>query len=240
MKKDKGKAIVSQPSSESQKREDYNKKAPETFTQAVCPTTPIKKEEIQNSFKEEKKFEFLPIQVILVLTLDKEYENFRVEDFANPCYTDKNYVEVENPLKTRKFYEAILVDTDSIEIEQVTNPDYISYSKFTIKRILTPFKWQTDHLHTPISLSMEHKPQIYNWFDYKAVWYNFTYLRPRHTWFVKYSDEIHKTVIPRWFYEWWNHYGGNKQILSKQFLHQYPKFTQELEITTLPENIQIC
>ncbi|CAN4121268.1 unnamed protein product [Withania somnifera] len=117
----------------------------------------------------------------------------------------------ESLIKTRIFYEAILVDTQSINIEHIRKEgsDYISYSKIVIKRIWIPFEWQTDHLHTPIPLSIEHKPQMYMWYDYRDAWFNFLYLRPRHTWFVKYGDELRTKIIPRWFYEWWNTFGGN-------------------------------
>ncbi|KAG5631410.1 hypothetical protein H5410_003127 [Solanum commersonii] len=91
--------------------------------------------------------------------------------------------EYENIDKTRRFYEAILIDTDSIEIENSRDANnYVQYSRFTIKKILDLFEWYDDHLHTSIALTMAHKSQTYNWYDYKAAWMNFIYLRPRHTW----------------------------------------------------------
>jgi len=85
-----------------------------------------------------------------------------------------------------KVYEFVLTDTDSVEIDHIfeeNNPDSIQYSKFTIKRILSPFEWFVDHLHTPIHLSKAHRSQTYNWYDYKATWYNFIFVRPNiHTW----------------------------------------------------------
>ncbi|KAG5605602.1 hypothetical protein H5410_027094 [Solanum commersonii] len=52
------------------------------------------------------------------------------------------------------------------------NLKYINYSRFTIKRVLSPTEWYADHLPTPIALSMPHKPQTYNWHDYKNSWFN--------------------------------------------------------------------
>ncbi|KAG5631075.1 hypothetical protein H5410_002792 [Solanum commersonii] len=90
--------------------------------------------------------------------------------------------------QTKRFYESILTDTNSIEIEHSRDTNnYINYSRVTIKKILDPFEWFANHLHTPIALTMNYKPQIYNWYDYKAAWMNFIYLRPRHTWLIKYS-----------------------------------------------------
>ncbi|KAG5569828.1 hypothetical protein H5410_059594 [Solanum commersonii] len=67
---------------------------------------------------------------------------------------------------------------------------------------------------------MAHRSQTYNWYDYKAAWMNFLYLRQRHTWFVKYSSSITTATILRWFYEWWNLFGGIEKILPQQFLNR--------------------
>lgn len=87
-----------------------------------------------------------------------------------------------------------------IEFEYIVeenNLGNIRYSKFMIKRILSPFECFVDYLHTPI--------HSYNLYAYKAVWYNFIYIRPNtHTWFIKYPEEMKDIAIPRWFYEWWN------------------------------------
>ncbi|WMV37467.1 hypothetical protein MTR67_030852 [Solanum verrucosum] len=171
-------------SSSVQTKASYAMKTPESFAQAVNPeltkTIPTK------AIPKEESFEFIVSQTLPLMALNKEYENFDIGTLIKPFYTDFNYVDIENPLKTRGFYEAILIDTDSIEIEHSRDANnYIQYSRFTIKKILDPFEWFADHLHTPIALTMAHKPQTYNWHDYKAAWMNFLYLRPRHTWFVK-------------------------------------------------------
>ncbi|KAG5606719.1 hypothetical protein H5410_028211 [Solanum commersonii] len=90
-------------------------------------------------------------------------------------------MDTDNPLKTQRYIEVILVNTKSIIIEHTMsdkNPEYISYSRFTIKRILSPSEWYADHLLTPIALSMPHKPQTYNWHDYKNAWFNFLQSSP--------------------------------------------------------------
>ncbi|CAN4084911.1 unnamed protein product [Withania somnifera] len=187
-----------------------------------------KKETTPMTSPEEKKFEFLQRNTASVLALDKEYENYGVEDLIKPRYTKNNFIKTKSSIKTRIFYEAILVDTKSIDIEHIRKEgsDFISYSKIVIKRIWTPFEWKTDHLHTPIPLSMKHKPQMYTWYDYVDARFNFLYLRPRHTWFVKYGDELRTKIIPGWFYKWWNTFGENMSSL--------------FEITTLPEYIRMC
>lgn len=46
------------------------------------------------------------------MVVDKEYEGFRVPDLLKPCYTNRKYVETEDSLKTRRYYEFILTETD--------------------------------------------------------------------------------------------------------------------------------
>jgi len=163
-----------------QTKESYTMKVPETFAEVVNPSA----KKPQNDLPKEEKFEYVTIQVLPLLALDKEYEGLRIEDLIKPCFTDFNFMDTKNPYITRRYYESILIDTDSIEVEHSLNdknPEYINYSRVTIKKILSPFEWFVDHLHTPIALSMMHRPQTYNWHDYKAAWFNFLYLRPGHT-----------------------------------------------------------
>uniref|UniRef100_M1DJD8 Uncharacterized protein n=1 Tax=Solanum tuberosum TaxID=4113 RepID=M1DJD8_SOLTU len=182
-------------SSSVQTKASYAMKTPESFAQEVnpeltktIPTKPIPKEET---------FEFIVSQILPLMALNKEYGNVDTGTLIKPCYTDFNFVDTDNPLKTRRFYEAILIDTDSIEIEHSRDADnYIQYSRFTIKKILDPFEWFADHLHTPIALTMTHRPQTYNWYDYKAAWMNFLYLRPRHTWFEEFQSKEEITTLP--------------------------------------------
>ena len=234
---DKGSSAAS--SSSIQTKQSYAMKAPETFAQAVNPTAA----KVIPSSPVKEEFKFVISTVMPIIALDKAYEGYPVSQLIKPVYTNNNFVDTEDPLKTRRFYEAILVDTDSIEVEHsldTNNPDYISYSKFTIKRILTPFNWFVDHLHTPIALSMPHRPQTYNWHDYRAAWFNFMYVRPGHTWFVKYCPAMVEATIPRWFYEWWSCFGGTKDVLPQQFLNRFPDFLIKEGCSTLPEHIQMC
>ncbi|KAH0692699.1 hypothetical protein KY290_020825 [Solanum tuberosum] len=197
-------------------KESYAMKAPKTFAQAG--NLELTKTILRTPNPKEETFDFVISQLLPIMALNKEYDSVDTGNLIKPCYTDSNFVETDNPLKTRRFYEVFLIDTDSIEIEHSkdeNNPTIIKYSRFTIKKILDPFEWFADHLHTPITLSVTHRPQTYNWYDYKSAWMNFLYLRPRHTWFVKYSPSITKAIIPRWFYKWWNLFGGNKEILPQ-------------------------
>lgn len=136
------------------------------------------------------------------MSLDKKYKNFWVPELLKAYYTNRNYVETDGPLKSRRYYKFTLTNTDSLQIEcklaDISHPNSIQYLKFTIKILLSPFEWYVDHLHIPISLSRNQRPQAYNWYDYKVAWYNFIYVQPNtHSCFMKYSEWMKTTVITR-------------------------------------------
>lgn len=171
----------------------------------------------------------ISLRVFPILALDKEYEGFEIRHLLKPIYTNRNYVETNNFLKTRRSFKFILTDTESIDIEHEladkSDPDSIAYSKFTIKKILSPFNWPVDHLKTPANFSKRFNPQTYNWYDYKNTWVNFLYVRPTtHTWFVKCFSKVVASTILRWFYKRWSCFGGNKQFMPKQFADKYTQF----------------
>ena len=63
-------------------------------------------------------------------------------------------------LKTKKFYEFISVDTDSILVTHMPcsqDPNRIGYSKVVIKQILTPSQWKAQPC---INKTDPHKPGI--------------------------------------------------------------------------------
>lgn len=223
--------------------DNYAMKEPENFAEAVSPMNRKDKEKALPIEKE--TFEIYPLFTIPILALDKELQSLEVKDLLKPVYHNRNYVDTDNALKTRRYFEFILIDTGSIEIEHEladqSDQDSIAYSKFTIKKILSPSNWLTDHLLTPINLSKRFNPQTFNWFDYKNAWMNFLFVRPNtHSWFIKYCIEASTSVIPRWFYEWWSYFGGNEQVMPKRFRDGYLQFQVEENISTLPEHIKLC
>ena len=171
-------------------------KKPQSFAEAFSPGS------VKTTHKEKEKFEMVSLQVFPNLALDKEYEGYDIKHLLKPIYTNTNHVETNNSLKTRRYFEFILVDTGSVEIEHElahkSDPESIAYSKFTIKNILSPLNWHVNHLPTLINLSKRFNPQTYNWYDYKNAWINFLYVRPTtHTWFMKYCLEVVASTIPR-------------------------------------------
>ena len=115
-----------------QTRTNYAMKTPESFAQSVnqelTKTIPSK------ILPKEETFDFIVSQVLCLMYLNKECVNMDIHSLIRPCFKDNNSVDTKNPLKTRRFYEAILVDTDSIENKHSKDANnYIQYSRFTIK-----------------------------------------------------------------------------------------------------------
>ena len=71
--------------------------------------------------------------------------------------------------KTRKFYEFILVDTNSIQISHIKNQEgtYIAYTKCKILKVIYEKDWgQNPFTHK--TLSQNFIPQTFDYFDYKV------------------------------------------------------------------------
>lgn len=101
---------------------------------------------------------------------------------------------VPEGFKTRKWYEAILVDTKSIELthqnhksEKLFCPteEQIVFSKFKILHILSVADWN-NHVLQPRNFSIQMTPPTYTYNDYKNAWYYFLFLKPgtEHSWFI--------------------------------------------------------
>ena len=109
-----------------------------------------------------------------------------------------------DPLKTRQFYEFILVDTDSVEITHNTdknNPQRIAFSKCQILRVMTIADWNQKPF-TCKAFSQPFHPMSYNYMDYMDAWYNMFYLQSyQHSWFIQFSRNCN-TKFPAWFKKW--------------------------------------
>ncbi|KAG5605601.1 hypothetical protein H5410_027093 [Solanum commersonii] len=71
-------------SSSVQTKESYIMKAPETFAQA---------------------------QALPIMAIDKQYERAHIASLIKPVYLQNNFVDINNPIKTQRYFEVILVDT---------------------------------------------------------------------------------------------------------------------------------
>ena len=104
--------------------------------------------------------------------------------------------------KTRRFYEFILVDTESIQVSHVKNPEGtdIAYSKCKILKIIYEKDWEQNS-YTHKQFSENFVPQTFDYIDYKNAWYNTFFVRPSsHSWFFNWGEKVQKS-FPNWFQE---------------------------------------
>ncbi|KAK2359896.1 hypothetical protein QL285_085224 [Trifolium repens] len=112
--------------------------------------------------------------------------------------------EDSNLRKTQRFYEFILVDTDSIILTHnydTKDSSKITFSKFKINKVLSPSDWGQPPFKEK-SFSRTFIPQCYTYFDYMKAWYHFMDIEPyNHTWFIWFNKNI-SINFPSWFIEW--------------------------------------
>ena len=81
--------------------------------------------------------------------------------------------------RTQKYYELILVDTQSASITHTFDkyhPDQILYSKCIIRNVITTQEWKNPFEERKFSITFT--PQTYNYNDYKNAWYRAFLLQP--------------------------------------------------------------
>ena len=110
--------------------------------------------------------------------------------------------------KSQKFYELILVDSQSVSITHTFDkhhPNQILYSKCIIRDVITAQQWKDPFEER--KLSIHYNPQTYNYNDYKNAWYRAFLLQPNiHSWFFNFHEQCSNT-FPVWFYHWWTMFG---------------------------------
>ena len=100
-------------------------------------------------------------------------------------FSKGKYFLQNNLDKTCRFYEFILVDTESVEISHIQNESSIEicYSKCKIFKVLTHKSWGQS-LDTHKTFSKNFKPKSYDYHDYIDTWfYTFFYHPFDHSWF---------------------------------------------------------
>uniref|UniRef100_A0A151UDZ8 Uncharacterized protein n=1 Tax=Cajanus cajan TaxID=3821 RepID=A0A151UDZ8_CAJCA len=112
--------------------------------------------------------------------------------------------------KTRKFYEFILVDTDSAikHYKDPKDPSNVTHTTFQILKVLTPSQFGQNP-STTWKFSMLFDPIGYNYWDYIDAWNKIFWYENktnRHSRNVQYK-------FPSWFLQWWDFFGPIEEIL---------------------------
>ena len=133
-----------------------------------------------------------------IIILEPEYHDpnshvLNFQDISNKVFHSDLFFIAEDFLKNRKYYEYILIDTNSVEIEHnydSKDTSKICYSKIRILRVLTPSEFSTD-LYTTQAFSNPSCLLRYSYLDYKKAWFNVFFIRPfNHSWFIHFHNKI--------------------------------------------------
>jgi len=120
-------------------------------------------------------------------------------------------------LKTQKFYELILVDTNSVSLTHTFDkyhPAQVLYSKCIIKSVINAQQWKEPFQERKFSIT--YSPQTFSYIDYKMAWYRTFVLQPNvHSWFFNFHEQCPNN-FPVWFYHWWAMFGCTPTILPTE------------------------
>ena len=157
-------------------------------------------------------------------------------EISKKVFLDGFHYITEDILKDYKFYEYILIDTDSVEIEHnyhSKDSSRISYSKIKILRVLTPKEFSTS-LYTTRTFSNPSCLLSYSYLDYKKAWFNVFFIRPfNHSWFIQFHYKI-PTPLPQWFFHWWSYFGFTRDILPTPVIQGFEEYKKNYSTDSSP------
>ncbi|XP_029125188.1 uncharacterized protein LOC114915130 [Cajanus cajan] len=169
-----------------------------------------------------------------VMPIEPEWKNLSREQLLNTIFPkDTHY---QNFLKTRIFYEFILVDTELIDLFHSRDKESnIIYSKAKILKIMTPEEWGQP-IYQPKSFSRQFQPQTYTYYDYTMAWTYMLYLKPKtHSWFFWFRRGI-SLKFPKWFLQWFYTWGPIRELFPQEVSENFDYFK---EITTFLPNYKM-
>ncbi|KAH1210398.1 hypothetical protein GmHk_15G044720 [Glycine max] len=132
--------------------------------------------------------------------------------------------------KTRKFYEFILIDTNSVSIKHFKDPkdpNLNTHSTIQILKVMQPRHYGSN-LNQPKKISAPFDPAGYNYWDYIDAWTNVFWHQNskfKHSWLIYFKNN---TVynFPNWFLQWWNYFGPIPQIFSEEVQQGFQQFNK--------------
>ncbi|KAG4954155.1 hypothetical protein JHK87_039749 [Glycine soja] len=128
--------------------------------------------------------------------------------------------------KTRKFYEFILVDTNSVSIKHFkdnNDPSLNTHSTIQILKVLQPRHFGSN-LNQPKKFSAPFDPAGYAYWDYVDAWTNVFWHQNskfKHLWLIYF-----KTNTTYNFPNWWNFFGPTLAIYPDQVQQGFEQFSK--------------
>ncbi|KAL5194062.1 hypothetical protein HKD37_20G056193 [Glycine soja] len=132
--------------------------------------------------------------------------------------------------KTRKFYEFILIDTNSVSIKHFKDPkdpNLNTHSTIQILKVMQPRHYGSN-LNQPKKFSAPFDPAGYNYWDYIDAWTNVFWHQNskfKHSWLIYFKNNTAYN-FPNWFLQWWNYFGPIPQILPEEVQQGFEQFNK--------------
>ncbi|KAL5170288.1 hypothetical protein HKD37_11G032021 [Glycine soja] len=134
-------------------------------------------------------------------------------------------------LKTRTFYELILVNSNSVSIKHFKDPKdqtLNTHSTIQILKVLQPRHFGSD-LNKGKRFSVPFDPVGYTYWDYvdawtKVFWHQNT--RFKHSWLIYFkTNTIYN--FPNWFLQWWDFFGPIPEIFPETVQQGFSQFKKQ-------------
>ena len=154
---------------------------------------------------------------LMLQVLEADHLSASGSIITEKIFQNEKYFISNEVLKTRNFYEFILVDTESVQISHIKNPEGtdIAYSKCKIQKVFTEKDWD-QKIFTHKRFSQNFDPQTFDFYDYKNAWFHTFCVRPStHSWFFNWDEKI-QNQFPNWFQEWWLLMGATSEIFCPE------------------------
>ncbi|KAL4186868.1 hypothetical protein AMTRI_Chr09g16070 [Amborella trichopoda] len=174
------------------------------------------------------KSSYIERAYLMDITIDEHHINTEPIKLA-PLYLI-NHLNPTNGVKTREYYEAILMETGSISVVHYyqQNTRVIAYSKIQIKKLLSYDEWgcnpaQGKKLHNP-----DFSYKYYKYVEYIEAWHKFFYYQNpnnTHSWYIQFRLPIFER-FPTWFKNWFLVWGSTTSILPPAFKTVQEQFVQ--------------
>ncbi|KAH1210070.1 polyprotein [Glycine max] len=132
--------------------------------------------------------------------------------------------------KTRKFYEFILIDTNSVSIKHFKDPkdpNLNTHSTIQILKVMQQRHYGSN-LNQPKKFSAPFDPAGYNYWDYVDAWTNVFWHQNskfKHSLLIYFKNNTAYN-FPNWFLQWWNYFGPIPQIFPEEVQQGFEQFNK--------------
>jgi hypothetical protein len=142
----------------------------------------------------------------IVLPLEFNDSDLKPQNIMGKYFPRGSYLIPENPGKDQNYYEAILCETQSVQIFHNKNGDELGFTKMLIQKVIHLEEW--DRSSNPYMVKTLYSATClnkkYNYWDYQKAWEKVLLVqnrRMKHSWFLRFKEGCGE--LPLWFFNNW-------------------------------------